>query len=157
MIRGQSVFSESNVAAGQQTFSFEEPKEDESLVKVPNSNIRLMAKAEGYKCGDTNHFKLAIFELPQNMAMNFESEDKCIDRGSTLRCINEAMIKGNNWRFQMVRTEFCTRVTQSQCVFGGNDELDDEIRRQSIIGCLTRSIRGKNLTKIIIILAYFLI
>ena len=142
-IHGQeAIDKDSGLLVGQHTFSFEAPKKDETLIFVPSSSIQLLAKAPGYKCNNTECFQLTIFELPKNFAMDMESDDKCIDRGSTLRCINEAAVKGSGWRFQMVRTEFCTRITRSQYTFG-EDSFDDEIMKQTIIGHLSSSIKGQ--------------
>ena len=123
------------------TFSFGEPKWKEGLVKIPESDIKLLAKARNDAQGieETNVFQMAVFEVSPQFAMDFEEGDKCIDRGSTLRCINQAAVKGLGWRFHMVRTEFCTRVTKGHMEI---EELYDEIRQQTIVGALSRSIRG---------------
>ena len=109
-------------------------------MELGNSGIKVLAKNEPFD-GDQSVFKLRIFELASDFAIDFQSENKCIDRGTTIRTINQAAVKGNNWRFQMIRAEMCTRLSKDQCEFGMSP-VDDEIREQSALASFAKLIKG---------------
>ena len=121
------------------TFSFGEPKRKGNFLQLGNTNIQVLANENGKI--EESVFKLVAFELANDFACDFRSDNKCIDRGTTVRVINHATVNGSNWRFQMIRAEFCSRLTRNQCEFGINP-IDDEIREQSALASFSKLIKG---------------
>ena len=127
------------------TFSFDECKKNKGLLELGDTGIKVLAD-EDISNQNYGAFKLKVFELPNDFAADFQSETKCIDRATTIRTVNHAMVTGNNWRFQMIRAEMCTRLSRDQCEFGLNP-VDDEIREQSALASFTKFIKGNSILK----------
>ena len=139
-----SVFIKGNISSPsffnmEPTFSFGEPRKFDKFMELGSTDIKVLANSNGKL--DESVFKLFATELASDFAADFVSDNKCIDRGTTVRVINHATVNGTNWRFQMVRAELCTRLTKQQCEYGINP-IDDEIREQSALATFSKLIKG---------------
>ena len=124
------------------TFSFSEKWIDPKLKTIDGSDIRILAMKDTDERNE-NAFRLSVFDVPKDLAADLVTENKCIDRGTTIRVANHATVNGLGWRYQMVRAEMCTRLSKEHCEFWINP-LDDEIKLQSALASFGKLIKGND-------------
>ena len=128
--------SPSGIDFGTDTFSFSKGK-DETLRELGDGISILAKKSTDYS---PEHFTLDFYEVPPNVANDFEPNGLGTDRASTLRVTKQASIVGSKWRLQLLRAEIALQVSEKEWEYIP-DVQEDEIRKQTVVGALVGAIR----------------
>ena len=123
---------------GSDTFSFNKIKSDDTLMRLA-PDIKILAKTDDKDC-NPDFFKLSFYRLESTVADDFNKAETGFDRAPTIRLVNHATVSGNNWRFQLVRSEFVVRVAENE-VRDFNDAQEEEIFKQTLIGTFVRAVK----------------